>query len=100
MSDTMQIEVVWVTPVAQELRCLTLPLGSTLQQAVEAAGLNQHLAPDADSGGVGVYGRLCAYDEPLRHGDRVEIYRSLTADPKEVRRQRVQQMRADKKREG
>jgi len=100
MSDTIEVEVVWATPTDQTLRRLTLPAKSAVRQAIEAAGLSEHFPPTADSGGVGVHGRLCDYDEPLREGDRVEIYRPLTADPKDVRRQRVQQMRSDKKRAG
>lgn len=68
---------------------LTLAEGSTALQALQASGLLQR-HPDIDLSvqRVGVWGRLCRPDEPLREGDRVELYRPLTVDPKEARRLR------------
>ena len=60
-------------------------------QAVEASGLLQKY-PEIDPGGVnklGVFAKLAKADTVLRDRDRVEIYRPLIADPKEVRRQKA-----------
>lgn len=72
---------------------LALPGGSTLADALRASGwLEQHgLALDTVSGGV--WGKMQTMDEPLRDGDRVEIYRPLRVDPKEARRLRYKKQR-------
>jgi putative ubiquitin-RnfH superfamily antitoxin RatB of RatAB toxin-antitoxin module len=87
----MKIEVIYALPERQELVTLDLPEGSTVQQAVEASGLLQKY-PDIEPGGrnkLGVFAKLVKADAVLRERDRVEIYRPLIADPKEVRRQKV-----------
>lgn len=69
---------------------LTLPAGSTMIRAIEASGVLQ-LFPDIDLGvnKVGIFGKQKPAGTLLREGDRVEIYRSLQADPKESRRRRA-----------
>lgn len=87
----MKIEVIYALPERQELVTLDLPENSTAQQAVEASGLLQKY-PDIELGGrnkLGVYAKLVKADAVLRDRDRVEIYRPLIADPKEVRRQKA-----------
>ena len=87
----MKIEVIYALPERQELVTLDLPENSTAQQAVEASGLLQKY-PDIELGGrnkLGVYAKLVKADTVLRDRDRVEIYRPLIADPKEVRRQKA-----------
>ena len=68
--------------------------GATLIDALRASGvLDRHPGIDLARQSVGVWGRVCALDTPLKQGDRVEIYRPLQVDPKEARRrrQRLQQ---------
>lgn len=87
----MKVEVIYALPERQELVTLDLPEGSTVQQAVEASGLLQKY-PDIEPGGrnkLGVFAKLVKVDAVLRDRDRVEIYRPLIADPKEVRRQKA-----------
>ena len=87
----MKIEVIYALPERQELLTLDLPEGSTALQAVEASGLLQKY-PDIEPGGrnkLGVFAKLVKSDAVLRDRDRVEIYRPLIADPKEVRRQKA-----------
>jgi putative ubiquitin-RnfH superfamily antitoxin RatB of RatAB toxin-antitoxin module len=68
---------------------LQLPVGSTLQQALEASGLVQrHGLVIDDQLAVGIWMKLRPLDSVLRSDDRVEIYRGLRVDPKEARRQR------------
>ena len=90
MADVITVEVIYARPERQELARLKLPPGSTLREAIEASGLLQKF-PEIDlaRNKVGIYGRLSKIDTPLQEQDRVEIYRSLIADPKEVRRQRA-----------
>lgn len=87
----MKIEITYALPDRQELVTIDLPEGSTVMQAVEASGLLQKY-PEIDPGGVnklGVFAKLAKADTVLRDRDRVEIYRPLIADPKEVRRQKA-----------
>lgn len=98
MADSINIEVAYARPERQELIKLKLPDGSTLQQAVEASGLMQkHPEIDLAKGKFGIFGKLAKLDAALRDKDRVEIYRPLIADPKEVRKQRAAEGKAMKK---
>ena len=66
-----------------------LPLGSDLRAAVVGSGvLDRHGLMLDEALRCGVWGKLRPLDHPLRHGDRVEIYRPLKVDPKEARRKR------------
>ena len=98
MADSIQVEVVYARPERQEVIHLKLPAGSTIQQAIEASGLAQRY-PELAAGGVktGIYGKLAKADTALRSQDRVEIYRPLIADPKEVRKQRAAEGKVLKK---
>lgn len=87
----MKIEVCYALADRQELVTLDLPEGSTALQAVDASGLLQKY-PEIEPGGLnklGVFAKLVKADAVLRDRDRVEIYRPLIADPKEVRRQKA-----------
>ncbi|WIM06224.1 MAG: RnfH family protein [Candidatus Nitricoxidivorans perseverans] len=98
MSDSIHIEVVYALPERQELIRLKLPAGSSLQQAIESSGLLQrHPEIDLAKSRFGIYGKLAKADTLLREQDRVEIYRPLTADPKEVRKQRAAEGKVMKK---
>ena len=98
MADMLSIEVAYALPQKQELVQLDLPAGSTVLRAIEASGLVQKY-PEIDlaKNKVGVYGKLAKLDAALRNRDRVEIYRPLIADPKEVRKKRAGGGKAMKK---
>jgi putative ubiquitin-RnfH superfamily antitoxin RatB of RatAB toxin-antitoxin module len=98
VSASINVEVVYALPVRQEVVRLKLPQGATLQQAIEASGLPQKY-PEIDpaKGKFGVYAKLAKPDTVLRDRDRVEIYRPLIADPKEVRKQRAAEGKVMKK---
>lgn len=98
MADSIQIEVTYARPERQDVIELKLPEGSTIGQAIEASGLLQRY-PELDLAKlkVGVYGKLGRVDTVLRERDRVEIYRPLIADPKEVRKQRAAEGKVMKK---
>ena len=89
---SMHIEVVYALPSRQERIFLDLPPDSTVLDAVQASGLLQRL-PRIELSHIGVWGRPVAPETRLRDRDRVEIYRRLTADPKEVRRVRAAKAR-------
>jgi uncharacterized protein len=98
MADSIQVEVTYARPERQDVIELKLPEGSTIGQAIEASGLLQRY-PELDLAKlkVGVYGKLGRVDTVLRERDRVEIYRPLIADPKEVRKQRAAEGKVMKK---
>jgi putative ubiquitin-RnfH superfamily antitoxin RatB of RatAB toxin-antitoxin module len=98
MAESIQIEVVYAKPDRQEVVGLKLAEGTTIKQAVEASGLLQrHPELDLAKLKVGIFGKLSRMDTALRARDRVEIYRPLIADPKEVRKQRAAEGKVMKK---
>ena len=98
MAETINVEVVYALPERQELSSLTLPAGATVGQAIEASGfLARYPEIDITKNKLGVYAKLAKLDTVLRDRDRVEIYRPLIADPKEVRKQRASEGKAMKK---
>lgn len=87
-TDELSVEVVYALPDTQVLVAVKLPAGATLQEAIIASGiLAQYPEIDLNVNAVGVFGQQRALDTVVSAGDRVEIYRPLKADPKEVRRQ-------------
>jgi putative ubiquitin-RnfH superfamily antitoxin RatB of RatAB toxin-antitoxin module len=98
MAESINVEVVYALPQRQEVIRLRLPEGSTIQQAVAASGLMQkHPEINPGTSKMGIFGKLSKADALLRDRDRVEIYRPLIADPKEVRKQRAAEGKAMKK---
>lgn len=98
MAETIHVEVVYARPERQEISKLSLPAGSTVGQAIESSGLlMKHPEIDLTSNKLGIYAKLAKPDTVLRDRDRVEIYRPLIADPKEVRKQRAAEGKAMKK---
>lgn len=98
MADQIRIEVAYARPDRQEVIRLQLAEGTTLREAVEASGLPERY-PEIDlaKGKFGIYAKLAKPDAVLRDRDRVEIYRPLIADPKEVRKQRAAEGKTLKK---
>ena len=92
MSGKISVEVAYALPQKQYLQRVTLDEGATIEQAIQASGLLT-LRDDIDlaKNKVGIYSRPAKLDDVVHDGDRVEIYRPLIADPKELRRQRAQQ---------
>jgi len=93
MADTIDVEVAYAEPQRQFLRRITLPARATVADAIAASGLEAELQIDASELAAGVWSKPVARDAPLASGDRVELYRPLTADPKEARRRRANRTR-------
>ncbi|QKJ88275.1 RnfH family protein [Paramixta manurensis] len=85
------VEVVYALPEKQYLYRVTLPEGSSVEQAIKSSGILE-LRQDIDlnENKIGVYSRPVKLADIVRDGDRIEIYRPLVADPKELRRQRAE----------
>lgn len=85
----LAVEVAYcAAPHQVDLTTLQLAPGSTVADALQASGMLARHGLVMDGLDVGVWGRACAPDQPLRDRDRVEVYRPLLVDPKEARRQR------------
>jgi len=88
--QTIVIQVCYALPQRQELVTLKMAQGSTLADAVERSGLlEKYPEINLASNKLGIFARLSKPDTVLRDRDRVEIYRSLLADPKEIRKKRA-----------
>ena len=69
---------------------LETPDGSTVEQAIRHSGLLKRFPEiDLNEQKVGIFGKLVKLDAAVSDGDRIEIYRPITADPKTVRRRRM-----------
>lgn len=87
----MRVEVIYATPRYQDVREVTLEAGATVRDALAVSRMAADHPETAEwPAGVGIWGRKAELDQRLRDGDRVEIYRPLTADPKDARRMRAQ----------
>ncbi len=88
-TDLIQVEVAYALPERQVILPVMLAAGSTIEQAIEQSGvLSEFPEIDLSQNKVGIFGKLSKKTAELKAGDRVEIYRPLLADPKEVRRRR------------
>jgi uncharacterized protein len=82
----MKIGVVYATPRRQFWMTVDLPDGAMVKDAIDRSGvLNQFPEIDLQNQKVGVFSKAVALDAVLEDGDRVEIYRPITADPKKVK---------------
>lgn len=91
----IRVEVAYATPEVQAVEMVELGAGATVAQAIAASGLLTRF-PDIDLArqAVGVFGSRARLGDALADGDRVEIYRPLQADPKDMRRRRARSTRA------
>ncbi|MBD2859289.1 RnfH family protein [Spongiibacter sp. KMU-158] len=98
-TNTVHVEVAYALPNVQRIIALDLPAGSSVRDAAVASGLDKQFEGlDLNSADLGVFGKVVAKPEAqtLVDGDRVEVYRPLIADPKEVRKQRAAKVKARK----
>lgn len=90
----LSIEVVYAAADRQLLLSLQVPCGCTAREAVLRSGLQSCLsAVDLQQAPLGIFGKALAAPESrlLEEGDRVEIYRPLLVDPKDMRKRRAAQ---------
>jgi putative ubiquitin-RnfH superfamily antitoxin RatB of RatAB toxin-antitoxin module len=98
MNDKIDIEVVYALPDKQTLLKQQVAAGTTVLEAIRASGiLEKHPQIDIATSKLGIFGKLVKPDMLLREKDRIEIYRPLIADPKEVRRKRAEEGKVMKK---
>ncbi|MCW2475104.1 RnfH family protein [Candidatus Symbiopectobacterium sp. NZEC151] len=87
----IRVDVVYALPERQYMRSVTVEEGATVEQAIVASGLlTLRTDIDLQINKVGIFSRPARLMDAVTEGDRVEIYRPLIADPKELRRQRAE----------
>jgi len=96
--EKIEVEVAYALPHEQVILKATINEGGTVADAIKHSGiLVSYPEIDLVVNKVGVFGKMTKATAVLRAGDRVEIYRPLIADPKEVRRQRAAEGKRMKK---
>lgn len=94
----MSVEVAYALPDRQVIVKLSVAADANIEDVIRASGLLEHFPDiDLDRNKVGVFGKLGKLTDKLHAGDRVEIYRPLIADPKEVRKKRAAEGKVMKK---
>ncbi len=101
VQEQLAIEVVYGTPTRQEIINFTVGPNTTIEQAVLASGIIEDFPEiDLTINKVGIWNRVAKLSDIVKDLDRIEIYRPLLADPKEVRKRRAEKAkeegRADK----
>ncbi|WP_417582101.1 RnfH family protein [Nitrincola sp.] len=100
--EMIPVEVAYALPDEQKIIALNVHEGTTVHEAVVLSRMNEYFSEiDPESDPVGIFGK--AVKDPLttelRAGDRVEIYRPLLADPKEIRARKAAEKAAKAKAE-
>ncbi|NOQ90844.1 MAG: RnfH family protein [Gammaproteobacteria bacterium] len=96
--ESINVEVAYALPEKQLIRAVNVETGTTIGAAIVQSGIMMDF-PDLEleDAKVGIFGKVAAMTTVLSDGDRVEIYRPLIADPKEVRRKRAAEGKKMKK---
>jgi putative ubiquitin-RnfH superfamily antitoxin RatB of RatAB toxin-antitoxin module len=96
--QNITVEVAYALPNQQLIIPVHIPPQANAEAAIQASGiLTKFPEIDLNVNQIGIFGKLTNLETPLRNLDRVEIYRPLIADPKEVRKQRAADGKAMKK---
>jgi putative ubiquitin-RnfH superfamily antitoxin RatB of RatAB toxin-antitoxin module len=91
VSEQIRVEIVYALPMNQTALTIKVNIGSTIEEAIRESGiLARHPDISLDTNKVGLYGHTVALNSQLDRSTRIEIYRPLIADPKEIRRQRAE----------
>lgn len=98
MTNQIIVEVAFARPDEQVILRVHAETGVTAIAAIQASGILQKFPEiDLEKNKIGVFGKLVKPETVLRDKDRVEIYRKLLADPKEIRRRRAEEGKVMKK---
>ena len=90
MPNDILIEVAYALPQKQMIIPIKVKIGTTAEESIIASGIIKKFPEiDLKSNQIGIFGKLTQLDHVMRERDRIEIYRPLIADPKEIRRQRA-----------
>lgn len=93
-ASMISVEVAYALPGKQAILKVDVPEGTTALQAAQLSGIARQFEEiDLDNAKLGIFAKVVSPGQVLREGDRVEIYRPLVADPKEVRKARAARAR-------
>ncbi len=94
----IHVEVAYALPDQQKVIRLAVTPDTQVKAIIEQSGiLSMFPSIDLSVNKVGIYSKNVALDEQVHDGDRIEIYRPLIADPREIRQKRLAQQAKDKK---
>jgi len=97
----INVEVAYALENKQALLELQVSEGTTALQAAQQSGITGKFEGiDLENSKLGIFSKVVAPSQVLRDGDRVEIYRPLIADPKEVRKARAARAKERRSKEG
>ena len=89
-SKSLRVEVAYALPEKQVILELQVPEGTSVLEAAQQSGVTEQFEGiDLDNAKFGIFGKVVSPKQVLREGERVEVYRPLIADPKEVRKARA-----------
>jgi len=91
-NDSILIEIAYATPERQLILEQSIEPGTSPREALIQSDIDQYF-PEVDKNkcDIGIFGKAVRPDHVMENGDRIEVYRPLIADPKEVRKQRAAQ---------
>ena len=90
MPEEIMVEVAYAFPEEQVIISIKVPSKSDVKQAIEKSRIQKKFPSiDLSKNKVGIFGKKTKLDHPLNDRDRIEIYRPLILDPKEMRRKRA-----------
>ena len=96
--NTINVEVAYALPEKQLIIPVNVDEGTTIRGAIVQSGIMMEFPElDVEHSDVGIFGKAATMTTVLADGDRVEIYRPLIADPKEVRRKRAAEGKVTRK---
>lgn len=88
--EDMHVGVCYAEADRQVWMRLEVPENSVVEEAIRRSGILECFPEiDLTKQKVGIFGKLVKLDCPVSDGDRIEIYRPITADPKTVKRRRI-----------
>lgn len=91
MNKTIHIEVIYALPEKQTCISLDVDTLDNVENAIKKSGILQKFPEiDLQKNQVGIFSQKAKLTDKLHEGDRIEIYRPLTANPREIRRRRAQ----------
>lgn len=86
----VMVEVAYALPNQQLIIPVQVAPETNAEAAIQKSGILKKFPEiNLSVNQIGIFGKLIRLDTPLRDSDRIEIYRPLIADPKEVRKQRA-----------
>ena len=90
MPEQILVEVSYASPTKQIIISIKAPIDFNVKQAIEKSGIQKKFpCIDLSKNKVGIFGKQTTLDHLPRNRDRIEIYRPLILDPKEMRRKRA-----------